>query len=308
MNFNTFTEMNKEHKHLLNSYEAFLRMIRGFSQNSVYTYSLYAEKFITFIEFENLTFENVSVDIVRLFFFEFLQGKKITTRQLVVSVLNNFGEWLVNDKHILSKNYFSLFMELNKDYLILPTVYSAVDMDRFLNCVREQNTLYSFRDYCIFEMMYSCGLRVSEVCNLKSQDIHLDEYWMIVRGKGDKERFAVFGDHIVNIMNEYFRIHRYFFSKSNSNPYVFLGRHGKKLTRCEVWRRLQVYKEYVDDRFKPLHPHTFRHTFATVLLEGGADLNTISTLLGHSQLETTVLYTHLSNKMLEEEHHRYFIR
>lgn len=308
MNSTDFLDMNKEHVFLVDEYKGFLLYMRQCSANTVYTYALYAGKFLEYTEAAGLYIGDIGVEDIRCFLFDYLKDKAYSTKRLVVSALISLGKWLSEDKRLLDSNYFDMFYNEKEDYLFLPLVYSSKDMDLFLDSVKSDDSLYSFRDYCIFETMYSCGLRVSEVCNLKFSDIHFDDYWMLVRGKGGKERFAVFGDRYASAIKEYVGVYRHFFARTDSNPYIFLGRCGKKLTRCEVWRRLQAYKPILDDRFRPIHPHTFRHTFATVLLEGGADLNTISTLLGHSSLDTTVIYTHLCNKMLEETHRKYFKR
>ena len=189
----------------------------------------------------------------------------------------------------------------------LPRCLTLQEINTFLDSV-PQDTPNSMRDRAMFELMYSAGLRVSEVVDLKLEDIFFDENLVKVRGKGEKERIVPFGDVAKDKLKKYIDEERskLLSSKCRVNTTfsgsVFLNRFGKAITRQGVWKRMKEIARTVGIETKL---HTFRHSYATHLLEGGADLRSVQCLLGHASITTTEIYTHVGNTQLMECHNRY---
>ncbi len=189
----------------------------------------------------------------------------------------------------------------------LPKVLSVAEIDIILNCIPTTHALYR-RDLAILEMLYSCGLRVSELCNLNSQDLLLDSELIRIMGKGSKQRLVPVGKKAQLYLNDYLKYLRPQLVEWKPNEgTVFLSRNGRALTRMAVWL---ILKKWVlaSGIKKEVSPHTFRHSFATHLLEGGADLRMVQEMLGHSDISTTQIYTHLDKEHLKEVHRTFHPR
>lgn len=189
----------------------------------------------------------------------------------------------------------------------LPRCLTLQEINTFLEAV-PKDTPNSMRDRAMFELMYSAGLRVSEVVRLKLEDIFFNENLVKVHGKGDKERIVPFGDVAKSKLQEYIDKERNKLVNSkcrantNFSGVVFLNRFGRAITRQGVWKRMKELAENVGINTKL---HTFRHSYATHLLEGGADLRSVQCLLGHASITTTEIYTHVGNTKLMEYHNQY---
>ena len=189
----------------------------------------------------------------------------------------------------------------------LPNILTIQEVDDILSVIPEKAPMAK-RDLAIFEMMYSCGLRVTELCDFKTTDILWDSEMIRVSGKGDKQRFVPIGPIARENLKNYLNHERPALTDKNPNvAEVFLSRNGRKLTRMMIWILLKKWSEAagVD---KEVSPHTLRHSFATHLLEGGADLRSVQEMLGHSDIATTQIYTHLDNKHLKEVHRTFHPR
>lgn len=217
-----------------------------------------------------------------------------------ISALRAFGRFL-NEEHIWKDNY-ALLLELPRQEKTVPRVLDYEDIERLLGAC-DMNSPGGIRDRALFELVYSCGLRVSEVSNLKLRDVHLDRKLLMVLGKGNKERLVPFGNKAKEFLTLYFDTARNKLLKGGASPYVFINRMGKKLTRKGIWKRLQEMeaKSGVTSKI-----HTLRHSFATHLLEGGADLRSVQELLGHSDISTTQIYTHVNEEGLETYYKEFF--
>ena len=179
------------------------------------------------------------------------------------------------------------------DYL--PTVLSTDEVEDLFNVI-DINTKEGIRDRAMLEVMYACGLRVSELLNLKRSSISTTLNCLKIRGKGNKERFVPIGEFALEYLSKYMDEVR------NSNPgkrteYVFLNKYGKPLTRQFFWMQLKKYAELAGITSN-ISPHTLRHSFATHLLENGAELRMVQDMLGHSKISTTQIYTHISSKRI----------
>ncbi len=217
-----------------------------------------------------------------------------------VSALRSFGSFLKR-KNVWKENW-ALMLDRPKTARSLPKVLSIKEVDSFLNSIDLSKPL-GIRDRALFELIYSCGLRISEAGSLKVSNLHLHERFLIVRGKGDKERMVPFGQEAKNRLETYLNEVRPLLVKNKVVDEVFVNYQGKPLSRKGIWKNFKIYesKSGIDAKV-----HTLRHSFATHLLAGGMDLRSVQELLGHSDLATTTIYTHVENSQLREVHRKYF--
>lgn len=189
----------------------------------------------------------------------------------------------------------------------LPETLSIEEMFKLLSMPDEKDTL-GLRDKAMLETLYACGLRVSELINLKLSDLLLEDGVVRVLGKGDKERITPIGSSAIHFLEEYFSRSRPLLSKlQQSENYVFLNARGKHLSRMGVWKIIRAYVVQAGITHH-VHPHLFRHSFATHLIEGGADLRAVQEMLGHADISTTQIYTHLDKEFVRQEHKAYHPR
>ncbi len=189
----------------------------------------------------------------------------------------------------------------------LPDVLSIAEVEQILDAVDPQMPLY-LRDRAILECLYSAGLRVTELCDLKLSGFLFDNEMLRVIGKGSKERYVPIGDQALEVIDEFCIHTRPGLARKNKNAgYLFLSRNGKQLTRMAVWNILKRWTAEAGIT-KNVSPHTLRHSFATHLLEGGADLRAVQEMLGHADISTTQIYTHLDKAYLKEVHKTYHPR
>ena len=181
-------------------------------------------------------------------------------------------------------------------------ISSEENVDKLLSCI-DTKDLSGKRDDALFELIYSCGLRISEACTLKVVNVHLEEQLILVNGKGDKERIIPFGERAKQKLITYLDEVRPQLSKGKNVPELFLNYMGNPISRKGVWKR---FKELEVMSGIDAKVHTLRHSFATHLLSGGADLRAVQELLGHSDLSTTTIYTHVTDDQLEKAHEKYF--
>jgi len=181
----------------------------------------------------------------------------------------------------------------------LPDILEPFEIEKIINAV-DVSTSFGLRDRACLELLYGCGLRISELLSLRLEDVFLDEMFVRILGKGKKERLIPLGEKARRALIEYLKNGRiYFFEKNKKTPLIFLSKSGKKLSRMGFWKRLQSYLQIAGIE-KRVTPHTFRHSFATHLLEGGADLRAVQIMLGHSDISTTQIYTHIDREYLKE--------
>ena len=187
----------------------------------------------------------------------------------------------------------------------LPSYLTIEEVDKLLDI--EVNNNFDYRNKAILELMYATGLRISEVINLEFKNIDFDECIVRIIGKGSKERIVPINDYAIEALNNYINIARPSMLIKGENNYIFINNHGNKMTRQGIFKMIkhECLKKGID---KNISPHTLRHTFATHLLENGADLRIIQELLGHSDISTTQIYTHVSNDKLKKDYQEYFPR
>ena len=189
----------------------------------------------------------------------------------------------------------------------LPNILTIEEIDTILNIIPNDKPM-AIRDLAIFEMMYSCGLRVTELCDIKTTDILWDSDIIRVNGKGNKQRFVPIGPIARDNLKNYLNHKRPSLADKNHNVVeLFLSQNGRKLTRMMIWILLKKWTDAANLQ-KKVSPHTLRHSFATHLLEGGADLRSVQEMLGHADISTTQVYTHLDKEHLKEVHRTFHPR
>ena len=219
----------------------------------------------------------------------------------VISVIRNFHQFIAfNYKDV---NNPTIKIKIKKTSQSLPSLISKKDLDVIFDNFSED-----FKDVylnTIFEFLYSCGLRVSELCNLKVNDLSVDNKILKIKGKGSKERVVPISNLALKKLSDYLP-YRSQYNKFKLE-YLFINQLGNKLTRQYVWSNLKEIL-LVNNITSDYSPHSFRHTYATHLLDGGADLRYVQELLGHSDIATTQIYVHLQDKRLKSDYDKYFLR
>lgn len=232
------------------------------------------------------------------------RGRSTETVARMVSSLRQFFAYLKRSEKVAA-NPMKL-VQLPKGRRKLPTVLSEAEVDRLL-AVPDTSRPLGIRDRAMWELMYATGLRVSELVNLKLTELHLSMRLIQPRGKGDKERIIPVGDVAVEWVQRYLSSVRPRLLKKQRSAFVFLNAHGRQLTRQGVWKKLK--QDVISAGItKDVTPHTLRHSFATHLLEHGADLRVVQELLGHADIATTQIYTHVSKSRLTAVYRQYHPR
>jgi integrase/recombinase XerD len=222
------------------------------------------------------------------------RGLSVETTLRRLSGISGFYEYLTEEK-LAEKNIIDLIIKPKK-WKKLPHFLDYDDVDKLLSA-NDKSTPKGYRDSLILENLYASGLRISELINIRISDIDFERNIIKIFGKGSKERFAPIHDRLIKMLKEWLVIRRNYFVKNRDNGYLYLNRFGERLSRQYVWRMI---KDICGSLNLPadISPHTLRHSFATHLLSGGADLRTIQALLGHENISTTEIYTHVSDDRL----------
>ncbi|HUH28177.1 site-specific tyrosine recombinase XerD [Gelidibacter sp.] len=288
----------------LNDYQLYLKIERGLSQNSISNYAYDIKKLISFLELHEMIISPIEIDhsTIQQFIYETSKNVNARSQARLISGLRSFFSYLVFEDY--RKINPLDHIESPKIGRKLPDTLSLDDINNLIGAVeltREYNGVrIGERDRTILETLYSCGLRVSELTNLKISDLFFDEGFIKVTGKGDKQRFVPIG----NSTQKYITIYKdEVRSKINVQKEfkdtLFLNHQGKQLTRAMIFTIIKRLAEKINLN-KIISPHTFRHSFATHLLENGADLRAIQLMLGHESITTTEIYMHVDRSHLKE--------
>lgn len=289
---------------LLKTFVSYLTVEKGLAFNSVSAYEKDLVKYVSFLKaggFSDLK------DVKRSDITDFLLGEKnrgleaASISRCLVSI-KLFHRFLVAEK-ILEIDVSSV-IETPKLWKRLPHFLNHDEVERILKAANLKNR-HGFRDRALLQCLYSTGMRVSEICGLTLSDMSNDLSYVKCLGKGNKERVIPMGSHARDICREYLEKTRPKF-KAKSDHF-FIGKRGKALTRSYIGQMVRHYALKAGIS-KPITPHTFRHSFATHVLEGGADLRVVQELLGHADISTTQIYTHISKDRLKSEHSRFHPR
>ena len=216
-----------------------------------------------------------------------------------LSALKLFNRYLILKK--INSEDFSTSIEVPKSKKKLPQIISESKMEKFFFALPDES-IYDIRDKCIFETMYSCGLRVSELVSLEINKINLDDEYIRVIGKGSKERLIPVSNSLTSVLKNYMENSRpLLINKKRQVPYLFLNRFGNKISRQSVWSIFKKKLKFITNKSE-YSPHSFRHAFATHMLNNGADIRVIQLLLGHVDISTTQIYTHVAKKNVKDIH------
>ena len=286
----------------LREYLNILKLEKNLSANTIISYRNDLSAFISFLKNDfsiddpqKITYHHVAS------FFELLfeLGLAGSSAARYLSSLRGFFGYLFQNKYI-TKNPVDK-IEAPKRVKNLPEVLTIPEMESVLS-KPDTNEKLGLRDKAILEIMYACGLRVSEVLNLKVSNLYFNEEVIRVFGKGSKERLVPIGRSAVSWVSKYLSESRPLLAKKNlSENYIFLNNRGTKLSRMGIWKITERYFKEAGIH-KNVHPHTFRHTFATHLIEGGADLRAVQEMLGHVDISTTQIYTHIDRDYIKQVH------
>ena len=287
-------------ENILSSYYDDLVSIDGKSISTAQTYCFAVEIFLNWLKSENKEIPLVEIsDLIKYLVWRQTQGMDSLTVAKDISSLRSFGNYLTRNQ--IWKENFALELDRPKAEKVLPKVLSVEEVDALLNCI-DVSTDLGIRDRALFELIYSCGLRISEVSNLLLQNLHLKERIIWVTGKGNKERLVPFGSEAEFWLKKWIEV-RPKLVGSKSVPTIFVNYQGKPFSRKGIWKRFQELEALSGVSSKV---HTLRHSFATHMLSGGADLRSVQELLGHSDLSTTQIYTHIDADDLKDYHKEFF--
>jgi len=290
---------------LLNRYCSRLVAIERRAVLTKESYSLEIRRFMDFLEAEKTSLADVDAAFLSTYLAMRRAVDKIDSRTAAkaVSALRSFFRFLM-DERLVNDNP-AVVLESPKRRAHLPEVMDKETIEALLDTI-DTNSPRGCRDRCLFELIFSAGLRVSEAVGLNIRDIDLEGGIAKVRGKGSKERIVLFGQPAAMRLKEYLEEARpHLAGKVNKSQALFIGRNGKRLSRKGIWKN---YAKSAAIAGTSSHLHTLRHSFATALLKGGADLRTVQELLGHADLSTTQIYTHVDVGVLRENHRRFLPR
>lgn len=284
-------------------YVRYLRLERNLSPNTIEAYRNDLAHLEAFMMRNNLKLENVTLEQLHTFAAS-LHEYGITPRSQarVLSGVRSFFRFLVLDGVVESDPTELLEWPSLPEHL--PVVLTLEEIDRIEDSI-DLSKAEGARNRAIIEVLFSCGLRVSELVNMKLSDLYLEDRVLLVRGKGNKERLVPVSSKAIVDLKRWFFDRNLMKIKPGEDDYVFLNRRGAHLTRTMILIMVKRQAEEAGIK-KTISPHTFRHSFATALLQGGADLRSIQAMLGHEKIDTTLVYTHISNEQLRKailEHH-----
>lgn len=270
---------------------SFLSYERGYSPNTLSSYKIDLTELSSFLNEKGSSLIKANKDDL-VQFINMLSERGFTNNTIIrkLASIRTFFKYLLSEG-IIEEDLVS-FLDTPKKEKKIPKVLFEDQIKRLLEQPLLQEERYA-RERSILELLYSCGLRVSEIVNLTINDINLEEGFVRIKGKGNKERIVPLGSKAISAINEYLKQRRHIKEKR-----LFLNSRNRGLSRQSVWL---IVKQFANNVGLDISPHTLRHSFATHLLDNGADLRVVQELLGHSSISTTQIYTHVSNKRLKEE-------
>ena len=291
---------------LTQKYLDFLIIEKGLSENSIEAYSKDIVQYITFLEKNTISELNEVDSSVILAWLIDLSKKGLSAKSRARHLITIRGlyKFLISEKDVSVNPVKNV--DIPKTGLALPKIMTVKEVDNLI-AAPDIKKPRGLRDCAMIELMYGAGLRVSELILISLQDINLDLNYIRVTGKGSKERVIPIGSRARAINQKWIKEGRSFLLKSTVSPYLFVARSGKPMTRQSFWKIIKKYA-LAAGITRNITPHTLRHSFATHLLEGGADLRSVQTMLGHSDIATTQIYTHISREYLMKMHKKFHPR
>jgi integrase/recombinase XerD len=293
------------------SYIRFIQLEKSLAGNSIEAYERDINRYIRFLEHSGLnTFTQVEEEHVSKFIRN-LKEAELSPKSIArnISAIKGMHKFLIGEKRTPYDPTQNI--ELPKKGKHLPDVLSVEEVNQILdaaNPAAETATKFVWRDRAILETLYATGIRVSELTGLTFSNIMEEQQLVRVYGKGSKERLIPIGEFALKWINEYkHRLRTDLLRHQRSNDAVFLNFRGGPISRVSVWQIVSDYTRRAGIK-KEIHPHTFRHSFATHLLEGGADLRSVQEMLGHADIATTQIYTHIDREHLKQQHKQFHPR
>ena len=282
----------------LRSFLNYLLVDKGLSNNTVKAYEADISSFFQWLDNKDLKYKNLQEDHINQYIsFLFQRKMRSSSVNRKISSIKSFYIFLVKRNFVKNSPLNDLVSPKQEKYL--PESMSEAEVDKLLNSPDVANKIEN-RDKAMIEMLYATGMRISELVNLKMTDVDMKRCVVKVFGKGSKERLVPFGETALDSLRSYLNER-----EQSSSKEIFLSNRGKKMTRVAFWQRVKVY--LIRENLKnSISPHTLRHAFATHLLNRGADLRSVQLLLGHSDLSTTQIYTHIAKQRLSDvlkKHH-----
>ena len=291
-------ETDKNSKDIVSRYRRYLKLEKGYSANTLDAYMRDVDKLLRYLAVEQVNVLDVKLEDLE-HFAAFISDLGIGPRSLarILSGVRQFYRFLVIDGYLEVDPTELLESPKQPDHL--PEVLSTAEVDLLEQAI-DLSKWEGHRNRAIIEVLFSCGLRVSELINLKLSNLYIEEQYIRVMGKGSKERLVPISPRALDELNYWFADRNVMKIKPGEEDYVFLNRRGQHLTRTMILIMIKRYAVEAGIK-KTISPHTLRHSFATSLLEGGADLRAIQAMLGHESIGTTEIYTHIDTSTLRQE-------
>ena len=291
-------ETDKNSKDIVSRYRRYLKLEKGYSVNTLDAYMRDVDKLFRYLAVEQVDVLDVKLEDLE-HFAAFISDLDIGPRSLarILSGVRQFYRFLVIDGYLEVDPTELLESPKQPDHL--PEVLSTAEVDLLEQAI-DLSKWEGHRNRAIIEVLFSCGLRVSELTNLKLSNLYIEEQYIRVMGKGSKERLVPISPRALDELNYWFLDRNVMKIKPGEEDYVFLNRRGQHLTRTMILIMIKRYAVEAGIK-KTISPHTLRHSFATSLLEGGADLRAIQAMLGHESIGTTEIYTHIDTSTLRQE-------
>lgn len=288
----------EETEKILNRYKAYLKLEKSLSLNTISAYFTDLEKLLNYLKEEQIHPLDVTPAHLENFLAQ-LKDLHICPRSQarILSGIRSFYHFLLIEEYIQADS--TELIESPQIGFHLPEVLTLEEIDNLINSI-DLSTPEGHRNRALLEVLYSCGLRVSELCQLKLSNIFLEEGFIKVEGKGNKQRLVPISPKAINELQNYLIDRNTTNIKPGHEDYVFISKRGTNISRIMVFHIIKELAS-ITQLNKKISPHTFRHSFATHLLEGGANLRAIQSMLGHESIETTEIYTHLDNHRLRSE-------
>jgi integrase/recombinase XerD len=294
-------------KSYIKEYQNYLKLERGLSKNTIDNYTFDVEKLDLFLTQKEINISPIQIteEVIQQFIYEMASQVNPRSQSRLISGLKSFFNYLIFEDY---RNDTPLeLIEVPKTGRKLPDTLSTIEIDSLIQAI-DLSTPEGERNKAMLETLYSCGLRVSELISLKLSDLFFEEGFIKITGKGNKQRFVPVGKSTIKIVTSYVNQVRVHLSiQKNFEDTLFLNRRGRQLTRAMVFTIIKNLAIKINLN-KTISPHTFRHSFATHLLENGADLRSIQLMLGHESITTTEVYMHLDRKFLSEVLNNYHPR
>ncbi len=292
--------MNKQEVNgqIIIKYRQYLRLEKSLSDNTVMAYTNDLDKLLYYLEEEKINILDVSLEDLEHFSAGLRDiGISPRSQARILSGIRTFFHFLLIEDYIRQDP--SELLESPQIGKHLPDILSVEEIDNLISAI-DRSTREGQRNCAILETLYSCGLRVSELCNLKISDLYLNDGFIKVEGKGSKQRLVPISPRAIEEIKNYFITRNEGLIKPGYEDFLFISKFGKNISRIMVFHIIKELADKIGLK-KSISPHTFRHSFATHLLEGGANLRAIQSMLGHESIGTTEIYTHIDRRKLRDE-------